>query len=135
MLPTVSWATVSSCVRRPRGRAICRSSPWLPRFAYPNVPRTDSRPQAGRGYRFSAQSGAPVIQRLVLLSCLALAVGCTGHRRAPTTSPAPDAAGLPPAPADSPTRPSANEALLLPPAPALDTLVPAEELAAELRLA
>jgi membrane-bound lytic murein transglycosylase D len=76
-----------------------------------------------------------VIQRLVLLSCLAFAVACSGHRRAPTTSPAPDAAGLPPAPADSPTRPSASDALLLPPAPALDTLVPPEELAAELRLA
>jgi membrane-bound lytic murein transglycosylase D len=73
--------------------------------------------------------------RSVLLALLAVTVACGGHQRQPAPGPAPEAA-LPPPPTDQPTAPSsAAEAMLLPPAPALDTLVPAEELAAELRLA
>jgi membrane-bound lytic murein transglycosylase D len=53
---------------------------------------------------------------------LALLAACGGHRSPEVV-----------APAASPATP--EQALLLPPAPALDTLVPQEELAAELRLA
>jgi len=72
--------------------------------------------------------------RSVLLSLLAVTLACGGHRPQPATRPVPEAA-LPPAPTEAPAAPQADEALLLPPAPALDTLVPPEELAAELRLA
>jgi membrane-bound lytic murein transglycosylase D len=75
------------------------------------------------------------MQRLVRLFCFALLVGCAGRQHAPAMAPNPGAAALPPAPAESPTRPSPAEALLLPPAPALDSLVPPEELAAEMRIA
>jgi len=78
-----------------------------------------------------------VMQRFVLLSFLALALACGGHQRPPGTRPTPETA-LPPAPVEAGTpapAPDVNEALLLPPAPMLDTLVPADELAAELRLA
>lgn len=73
------------------------------------------------------------------LALLAAVLACGGHPRQPTPAPArrpaPEAA-LPPAPAEQPTSPaSVAEAMLLPPAPVMDTLVPAEELAAELRLA
>ena len=77
------------------------------------------------------------MQRSVLLSFLAMTVACGGHQRQPAAGPTP-AAARPAAPARSPApaaSPQADEALLLPPAPALDTLVPADELAAELRLA
>jgi membrane-bound lytic murein transglycosylase D len=72
--------------------------------------------------------------RSVLLSFLAVTLACAGHRSQPAARPVPEAA-LPPAPTEAPAAPRADEALLLPPAPALDTLVPPEELAAELRLA
>jgi membrane-bound lytic murein transglycosylase D len=70
---------------------------------------------------------------------LTWAVGCGGHpRSAAPVTPARERA-LPPAPAP-PVMPSEplsplSDALLLPPAPALDTLVPPEELAAEMRIA
>jgi len=76
-----------------------------------------------------------LMPRSILLAFLAGALACGGHQRQPASGPAPEAA-LPPAPAEQPTAPSsAAEAMLLPPAPVMDTLVPAEELAAELRLA
>ena len=74
------------------------------------------------------------MQRFVLLSFLAVTLACGGHRRPQEGGPVPEAA-LPAAPTDSLAHaPQASEALL-PPAPDLDTLVPADELAAELRLA
>jgi membrane-bound lytic murein transglycosylase D len=76
-----------------------------------------------------------LMPRSVLLAVVALTLACGGHQRQPAPAPAPEGA-LPPAPGDQLTAPaSAAEAMLLPPAPVLDTLVPAEELAAELRLA
>jgi membrane-bound lytic murein transglycosylase D len=64
----------------------------------------------------------------MLLSVLALAIACGGHRAPPRVAPVAQTPDVPPAPA-------IDEALLLPPAPSLDTLVPAAELAAESRLA
>ncbi len=77
--------------------------------------------------------------RLLLLLIALVLVGCGGHHRpAGPVAPAPEAK-LPPAPRapELPVEPapSLTDALLLPPAPALDTLVPPEELAAEVRLA
>jgi len=77
--------------------------------------------------------------RVLLLLTAVVLVGCGGHSRPPgQAAPAPQAA-LPPAPSapELPTKPppSLSDALLLPPAPALDTMVPPEELAAEVRLA
>jgi membrane-bound lytic murein transglycosylase D len=77
------------------------------------------------------------MSRSALLLALMLTVGCGGHRPASPVTPEADA---PAAPAAPPVQrhepaPALAEALVLPPAPALDTLVPAEELAAELRLA
>ncbi|HEX3275124.1 MAG TPA: LysM peptidoglycan-binding domain-containing protein [Gemmatimonadales bacterium] len=62
---------------------------------------------------------------------------CGGPHRAPVPAPEPALAALPAAPAERPggDLPTFDDALLIPPAPALDTLVPPEELAAELRLA
>ena len=72
----------------------------------------------------------------LLLLVLALAAACGGHRPVSPVAPA-DAgarrAGL--VRRFLPRLRSTTDALVLPPAPALDTLVPAEELAAELRLA
>ena len=78
-------------------------------------------------------------RRCLLLVLIGAVAGCGGHRRpAPAVAPAPEAT-LPPAPRlpDLRSEPvvSLSDALLLPPAPALDTLVPPEELAAEVRLA
>jgi membrane-bound lytic murein transglycosylase D len=77
--------------------------------------------------------------RSVALAFLAAVLACGGHPRQPAPEPArgpAPAAALPPAPTDQPSAPpSLAEAMLLPPAPVMDTLVPAEELAAELRLA
>ena len=80
-----------------------------------------------------------MVRRCLLLITLSWTAGCGGHPRpAPVAAPAPERA-LPPAPASpvmpSEPAPSLSDALLLPPAPALDTLVPPEELAAEVRLA
>ena len=75
------------------------------------------------------------MSRVPLLLVLALAAACGGHRPVGPVAPADaggragDSSGIPPAPVLT------TDALVLPPAPALDTLVPAEELAAELRLA
>lgn len=72
--------------------------------------------------------------RFPLLSLLALALACGGHPSPSRVAPvahAPPRSGrdsLPPAPALS-------DGFILPPAPDLDTLVPAEELAAESRIA
>jgi membrane-bound lytic murein transglycosylase D len=75
---------------------------------------------------------------LPFVMLLALA-GCGGHQRAPEPATPVSQAPLPPAPAMTgmPAEPSVSlsDALLLPPAPALDTLVPPEELAAEVRIA
>jgi membrane-bound lytic murein transglycosylase D len=81
-----------------------------------------------------------MVRRLLPLFLASVAAGCGGHRRpAPEVAPTPEAA-LPPAPSlpamsSDPAPPVVTDALLLPPAPALDTLVPPEELAAEVRLA
>ena len=78
-----------------------------------------------------------MVRRCLMLFIAFLAAGCGGHRRpAPEVTPAREAA-LPPAPRmpAMPSDPSPSIADLLPPAPALDTLVPPEELAAEVRLA
>jgi membrane-bound lytic murein transglycosylase D len=68
---------------------------------------------------------------------LAFLAACGGQHRAPVPAPKPALAALPAAPAERPggDLPTFDDALLIPPAPALDTLVPPEELAAELRLA
>jgi membrane-bound lytic murein transglycosylase D len=71
--------------------------------------------------------------RFPLLLFLALVVGCGGHR--PSSPVAPVAASSDDPNDSLPPAPTLNEALVLPPAPALDTMVPAEELAAEIRLA
>jgi len=69
------------------------------------------------------------MSRFVLLPFVAFAIACGGHRAPPWVAPVARARDtLPPAPA-------MTDALLLPPAPSLDTLVPAEELAAESRIA
>ncbi|HET8834041.1 MAG TPA: LysM peptidoglycan-binding domain-containing protein [Gemmatimonadales bacterium] len=77
--------------------------------------------------------------RSVPLAFLAAVLACGGHPRQPAPEPArgpATAAALPPAPTEQPSvPPSLAEAMLLPPAPVMDTVVPAEELAAELRLA
>jgi membrane-bound lytic murein transglycosylase D len=76
------------------------------------------------------------MSRFALLLFLALALACGGHRPAAPVSPAAaprKAAGA--RPEAHPPAPVMADALVLPPAPVLDTLVPAEELAAELRLA
>jgi membrane-bound lytic murein transglycosylase D len=79
--------------------------------------------------------------RFLLLPLLAVLVACGGHRPPAAVAPSsPVRSGARPADpksADQPPAPSStlDQALLLPPAPELDTLVPAEELAAELRLA
>jgi membrane-bound lytic murein transglycosylase D len=73
------------------------------------------------------------MSRFVMVPFLALAIACGGHRAPPKVAPV----------AQAPTSPTHEklpaapviDALVLPPAPALDTLVPAAELAAELRLA
>ena len=73
------------------------------------------------------------------LAILLVVVGCGGHQRAAEPAAPVPTAALPPAPhmARMPAKPSVSlsDALLLPPAPALDTLVPPEELAAEVRIA
>jgi membrane-bound lytic murein transglycosylase D len=73
------------------------------------------------------------------LLLLVVATACGGHRSTPAVSPAPAGSGAVSVDqsADVSRAPSITpeQALLLPPAPALDTLVPPEELAAELRLA
>ena len=67
--------------------------------------------------------------RFMLLTPVVLAIACGGHRAPPRVAPAAQAHDtLPPAP-------SLAGALVLPPAPSLDTVVPAEELAAESRIA
>jgi membrane-bound lytic murein transglycosylase D len=74
--------------------------------------------------------------RSLVPTFLAFALACGGHRPPAPVAPA---AKTPPAATAKRThsapRSAASELLALPPAPALDTLVPAEELAAELRLA
>ncbi len=87
------------------------------------------------------------MKRCVVLALLAAAVGCGAPRRAPTPAPVPEsdaAATLPSAPTETPGPVPAEtsdpetdvaQALLLPPAPDLDTLIPSNELAAELRIA
>jgi membrane-bound lytic murein transglycosylase D len=73
------------------------------------------------------------------LLLLAALTACGGHRPPAAAAPASDPARSRAAhrPADPSPGPSVTteQALVLPPAPALDTLVPPEELAAELRLA
>jgi membrane-bound lytic murein transglycosylase D len=74
---------------------------------------------------------------LLLLVCVA---ACGGRRSVPPVAPAvsPDGARAAPrarqTPVNAPAAVSTPDQALLPPAPALDTLVPPEELAAELRL-
>jgi len=77
------------------------------------------------------------MNRSVLVSLLAALVACGGQHRAPAPAPEPDAGiTLPPPPREQPgPARGAAEALLLPPAPELDTLIPPDELAAELRIA
>jgi membrane-bound lytic murein transglycosylase D len=79
------------------------------------------------------------MKRFLLVWSLAALIACGGQPHPPATAPAPkpDARRtLPPAAAQhrSPA-PGPAEALLLPPAPELDTLIPPDELAAELRIA
>ena len=73
--------------------------------------------------------------RFLSLLGLGLVLACGGHRAPAPATPSPT--NSPPAAPDMPSAPTPvlNDVLLLPPAPGLDTLVPAEELAAELRLA
>ncbi|HSB54036.1 MAG TPA: transglycosylase SLT domain-containing protein, partial [Gemmatimonadales bacterium] len=73
---------------------------------------------------------------------LVLLAACGGHRPAPSSEPAPESAAQA-TPRAAPGRSDAGVAAvtagpathLLPPAPELDSIIPAEELAAELRLA
>jgi membrane-bound lytic murein transglycosylase D len=80
------------------------------------------------------------MSRFLLLLLLACVAACSGRRSAPPVAPevSPDGAHAPPGarhrPGNAPAAVSTPEQALLPPAPALDTLVPPEELAAELRL-
>src|SRR5512147_726774 len=140
MQPIASSATGFSCGRAGSCPGVCLSSPQLPRIAYPNAPRTGLRARPGRGIRFFRRSGVRVM-RFLLLPLLAVLVACGGHRPPAAVAPSsPVRSGARPADpksADQPPAPSSalDQALLLPPAPELDTLVPAEELAAELRLA
>jgi peptidoglycan lytic transglycosylase D len=73
------------------------------------------------------------MSRSLIVPVLALAIACGGHR-APSRV-APVARAPRPGVHDTLPAPPAIDVLVLPPAPALDTLVPAAELAAELRLA
>ncbi|HUR95519.1 MAG TPA: LysM peptidoglycan-binding domain-containing protein [Gemmatimonadales bacterium] len=75
--------------------------------------------------------------RHALLLTLILTVSCGGHRPASQVTPDATDPGMPLPPSEAPdaSAPLLSDALVLPPAPALDTLVPPEELAAELRLA
>jgi membrane-bound lytic murein transglycosylase D len=76
------------------------------------------------------------LRRSLSVLALAMLAACGGQHRGPATAPEPAPGELPAAPTDAPGGlPAQDEAFLLPPAPALDTLVPPEELAAELRLA
>ena len=80
------------------------------------------------------------MSRFLLLLFLVCVAACGGRRSAPpvapAVSPARAHAGRHQEPATaSRTVSTPEQALVLPPAPALDTLVPPEELAAELRLA
>jgi membrane-bound lytic murein transglycosylase D len=81
--------------------------------------------------------------RFLALTILVLMAACGGHRPAAEPAPAarapiaraPGAHGAKASARDSGTSITLDQALILPPAPLLDTLVPPEELAAELRLA
>ena len=73
------------------------------------------------------------MSRSLIVPVLALAIACGGHR-APSRV-APVARAPTPGVHDTLPAPPAIDVLVLPPAPALDTIVPAAELAAELRLA
>jgi membrane-bound lytic murein transglycosylase D len=80
------------------------------------------------------------MSRFLLLLLLACVAACGGRRSAPPVTPAvsPDGAHAAPGRRQTPvTAPAAvsTDQALLPPAPALDSLVPPEELAAELRIA
>ncbi len=81
------------------------------------------------------------MSRFFPLLLVVVAAACGGHRTASPVAPASSAAGAHARTADraatSATGSSVTpeQALVLPPAPAMDTLVPQEELAAELRLA
>ncbi len=72
-----------------------------------------------------------------LTLALTLTAGCGGHRSAGPIAPASSARAERATAADShvPPAPSITDAVILPPAPSLDTMVPADELAAESRLA
>jgi membrane-bound lytic murein transglycosylase D len=72
--------------------------------------------------------------RNALLLLLPGALACGGHRAPDPIGPVARADAWTPSTSEA-VRPALTETLVLPPAPALDTLVPAEELAAELRLA
>lgn len=77
--------------------------------------------------------------RYAVVLVLAFAAACGGRQSAPPVAPRADGAAAAPTAAagsrDSAPVRTLSDALLLPPAPTLDTLVPADELAAELRLA
>ena len=81
------------------------------------------------------------MSRFLLLLLLVCVAACGGRRSAPPVAPAvsPDGARAAPGahqrPVTAPASVSTPDQALLPPAPALDSLVPPEELAAELRLA
>jgi len=78
------------------------------------------------------------MSRFALLLFLALALACGGHRPAPQVAPAAHPVASAPSrrhPREPRSPPAIADVLVLPPAPELDTLVPPEELAAELRLA
>jgi membrane-bound lytic murein transglycosylase D len=81
------------------------------------------------------------MSRFLLLLLLVCVAACGGRRSAPPVAPAvsPDGAHAAPGarrtPVAAPAAVSTPDQALLPPAPALDSLVPPEELAAELRLA
>ena len=74
------------------------------------------------------------MSRFALLLLLAPALACGGHRPAPPVAPVEHPVPAAPSGRHTPP-PEIVDALVLPPAPALDSLVPAEELAAELSLA